>query len=113
MVEEALSDTFVLLNHGDGIIEAVQIGTSKASGIAWLCEHLGVAIEDTYALGDSINDLEMLEFVGHSIAMGNASPRAKEAAEYVTSHIHEDGVYKALEHYGLIQFRKFIKILAL
>lgn len=102
LVEQALSDTFVLLNHGDGIIEAVQKGTSKASGIAWLCEHLGVAIEDTYALGDSINDLEMLDFVGHSIAMGNASPRAKEAAEYVTSHIHEDGVFKALKHYGLI-----------
>ena len=102
IVEAALSDTFDLLDHGDGIIEAVQKGTSKATGIAWLCEHLGVAIEDTYALGDSINDLEMLEYVGHSIAMGNASPRAKEAAEYVTAHIHEDGVYKALEHYGLI-----------
>ena len=102
MVKEALSDTFVLLDHGDGIIEAVQNGTSKASGIAWLCEHLGVAVEDTYALGDSINDLEMLAFVGHSIAMGNASPLAKEAAEYVTAHIKEDGVYKALEHYGLI-----------
>ena len=101
-VEAALSDRFDFMDHGDGIIEAVPKGTSKATGIAWLCEHLNIAIEDTYALGDSINDLEMLGFVGHSIAMGNASQVAKDAAEYVTSHIHEDGVFHALQHYGLI-----------
>lgn len=101
-VEEALSISFDFMDHGDGIIEAVPKGTSKATGIAWLCEHLGIAIEDTYAVGDSINDLEMLEFVGHSIAMGNASAAAKEKAEYVTTHIHEDGIFHALEHYELI-----------
>ena len=102
MVEENLKDMFDFMNHGDGIIEAVMKGTSKATGISWLCEHLGISIEDTYAIGDSINDLEMLELVGHSIAMGNASPVAKEKAEFVTSHIHEDGILKALEHYKLI-----------
>lgn len=101
-VEEALSESFDFMDHGDGIIEAVPKGTSKATGIAWLCEHLNIAKEDTYALGDSINDLEMLGFVGHSIAMGNASVLAKEAAEYVTTHIHEDGVLNALKYYNLI-----------
>lgn len=101
-VEAALSDRFDFMDHGDGIIEAVPKGTSKATGIAWLCKHLNIALEDTYALGDSINDLEMLGFVGHSIAMGNASQAAKEVAEYVTTHIHEDGVYNALKHYDLI-----------
>ena len=100
-IKEALSDLYDLLD-GDGIIEAVPKGTSKATGIAWLCEHLGIAIENTYAIGDSINDLEMLEFAGHSIAMGNASAIAKEKAEYVTTHIHEDGIYNALKHYKLI-----------
>lgn len=101
-VEEALVDRFDFMDHGDGIIEAVPKGTSKATGIAWLCEHLNISKEDTYALGDSINDLEMLAFVGHSIAMGNASQAAKDVAEYVTTHIHEDGVYNALKHYNLI-----------
>ena len=101
-VEEALSDRFDFMDHGDGIIEAVPKGTSKATGIKWLCEHLNIPLEDTYALGDSINDLEMLAFVGHSIAMGNASQAAKAAAEYVTTHIHEDGVYNALKYYNLI-----------
>ena len=101
-VVAALSDRFDFMDHGDGIVEAVLKGTSKATGIAWLCEHLQIAKEDTYALGDSINDLEMLEFVGHSIAMGNASQVAKDVAEYVTTHIHEDGVLNALKHYDLI-----------
>ena len=51
---------------------------------------------------DSINDLDMLGFVGHSIAMGNASAAAKEKAEYVTTHIHEDGIWNALKYYKLI-----------
>lgn len=101
-VQETLADFFDFMDHGDGIIEAVPKGTSKATGIAWLCEHLGIDIADTYAIGDSINDLEMLGFVGHSIAMGNASAVAKEAAEYVTTHIHEDGILNALKHYELI-----------
>lgn len=101
-VEETLAEMFDFMDHGDGIIEAVPKGTSKATGIAWLCEHLGIAIEDTFAIGDSINDLEMLGFVGHSIAMGNASQAAKDAAEYVTTHIHEDGILNALKHYELI-----------
>ena len=101
-IKDVLKDRFDFMDHGDGIIEAVPKGTSKATGIAWLCEYLGIAIEDTYAIGDSINDLEMLAFVGHSVAMGNASEAAKDAAEYVTTHIHEDGIWNALKYYGLI-----------
>lgn len=101
-VVEALSDRFEFMDHGDGIIEAVPTGTSKATGIQWLCNHLNISIDDTYAIGDSVNDLEMLAFVGHSIAMGNANQAAKDVAEYVTTHIQEDGIKNALEHYGLI-----------
>ena len=101
-IQEALRDHFVFLDHGYDVIEAVPIGTSKATGIQWLCEHLGIDKDDTYAIGDSINDLEMLQFAGHSIAMGNATQIAKDAAEYITTDIHEDGIWNALKHYGLI-----------
>ena len=53
-------------------------------------------------LGDSVNDLDMLSFVGHGIAMGNGTPLAKEAAEFVTTDIYDDGIKHAMEHYGLI-----------
>lgn len=101
-IKESLQDTFDFMDHGDGIVEAVPTGTSKATGIKWLCDYLGVPVEETYALGDSINDLEMLQFVGHSIAMGNASQVAKDAAEYITTDIHDDGVLNGLKHYGLV-----------
>ena len=77
-------------------------GSSKATGIKWLCEYLGVDISDTYGIGDSANDLDMLSFVGHGIAMGNGSKAAKEAAEYITTDIHENGIWHAMEYYGLI-----------
>ncbi|MCC8168587.1 MAG: Cof-type HAD-IIB family hydrolase [Clostridiales bacterium] len=97
-----LGDSFDALRHVGNVVEFVPKGTSKATGIAWLCEYLGVDIADTYAIGDSVNDLDMLAAVGHGIAMGNALPKAKEAAEYVTTDIHNDGIMNAMRHYGLI-----------
>ena len=45
-------------------MEFVPKGTSKATGIDWLCRHMGIKNEDTYAIGDSVNDLDMLSFCG-------------------------------------------------
>lgn len=101
-IKGALEDEFDFMMHDSVVLECIPKGTSKATGIAWLCEHLGVAVEDTYGIGDSVNDLDMLQFVGHGIAMGNGSKASKDAAEYVTAPLHEDGIMKALEHYGLI-----------
>ena len=101
-IRNALKDEFDFLLHEGNIVECVPKGTSKATGIEWLCNHMGIAREDTYAIGDSVNDLDMLAFVGHGIAMGNATQVAKDAAEYITTSLHEEGIYTALKHYGLI-----------
>jgi hypothetical protein len=101
-IQEEIGDIFDFLEHEGNVVEAVPKGSSKATGIAWLCDYLGVDAADTYAVGDSVNDLDMLEFVGHGIAMGNGTQPAKQAAEYITSEIHEDGIYRAMQHYGLI-----------
>lgn len=101
-IKEVFSEEFNILEHTPVVIEFVPKGFSKKSGIEWLCKYLDVEMEDTYALGDSINDLEMLAAVGHGVAMGNGSKPAKEAAEYITTDIWDDGVRNALVHYGLI-----------
>ncbi|MNH24318.1 putative phosphatase [compost metagenome] len=75
---------------------------SKANGIAQMIKALGVAKEDVYAFGDGLNDLEMLSFVGHGIAMGNAEDEVKAAASYVTSHVSENGIYEGLKLVGLL-----------
>lgn len=101
-IKEVLEPDFDFIEHDGTVIEVVPKGTSKATGIAWLCQYLGVPVADTYGVGDSVNDLDMLQFVGHGIAMGNGTDVAKKAAEYVTADIHEDGIYRAMQHYGLI-----------
>ena len=54
------------------------------------------------AFGDGENDIEMLRFVGVGVAMGNGGDAVKAAADYVTDAVDEDGIAKALRHFGLI-----------
>ena len=83
--------------------ELVPAGYSKGKGIDFLREKLGVKREDCYAFGDSRNDLTMLEHAGQSIAMGNAPDDVKAVCSYVTDRPENDGIEKAMRHFGLIQ----------
>lgn len=103
MIKAELSGHYDILEHAGNVVEFVPKGFSKATGIKWLCDYLKLDMADTYALGDSVNDLEMLQTVGHGIAMGNATDVVKKAAEYVTDSLFEAGVYNALSHYDLIK----------
>ncbi len=101
-VTETLQDDFEVMVHGGYVMELVPKGFSKATGIAFLCERLGVERADTFSFGDGVNDLEMLDYAGVGIAMGNAVDDAKAQADYVTDDIHEDGIYNACKKFGLI-----------
>ena len=97
-----LSCDYELLFHEKQYVEGMPIGFSKATGIQWICSYLGIDHKNTYAFGDSVNDLEMLTYVANGIAMGNATDDAKQAADYVTAPLNEDGIYKGLKHFSLI-----------
>ncbi|WP_088104935.1 Cof-type HAD-IIB family hydrolase [Halalkalibacter urbisdiaboli] len=84
-------------------IDVIPSGGSKARGIQSLLKHLSLAPEHAYAFGDALNDLEMLEFVGTGIAMGNAMDEAKAAANYVTKAVDEDGIMHGLKQVGLLK----------
>ena len=62
--------------------------------------------EETAAFGDADNDLEMLEYAGLGIAMGNATENLKARADYVTKDIDEDGLLQAAEHFGWLDDRQ-------
>lgn len=99
---EELSQDFHVLKHGKIVTELVPLGYSKADGIKKMCGFLDIPHEQTYAFGDSINDKDMLLYAAHGIAMGNGTEVAKEAADYITDDIHEDGIYNGLKHFELI-----------
>ena len=101
--QKELGDEFDVVVHiGEDVFEVIPSGYSKATGIKVVCEKFGIAIEDTYCFGDGENDLEMLRFAGHGIAMGNGTVNAKAAADFVTTGVDEDGIYNGLKHFGLI-----------
>lgn len=80
----------------------IEIGgatTSKADGLAHLAELLGVKREQIMACGDSENDIAMLRYAGLSVAMGNAVPAVREAADVITGNNSEDGVAQAIRRY--------------
>jgi len=72
---------------------------SKASSVIALASYLNVPLSEVMAIGDNINDLEMLQAVGWGVAMGQASATIKEAAHAVTTSNAEDGVALAIERY--------------
>ena len=102
-LKEYLSRYFLCIDRGYNMYEVVQRDYSKATGIRFLCQHLGKGIEDCYVFGDSENDRSMLEAVPNSIAMGNSQESIKECCSYVTKDIEEDGIYEAMKHFGLIK----------
>lgn len=73
----------------------------KASGILKAIDYLDIPIEQTYAFGDGMNDIEMLSTVGCGIAMGNASSEVKKYAKQITEGVDCDGVASGIEKYVL------------
>lgn len=100
---EKCGEDYAFIRRSRNFYEVIPAGYSKATGIEYLMEHLGVAKKHTVAIGDSTNDLAMLEFAGISIAMGNSADVVKEKVTYVTKSVAEEGVAFGLEHFGLIQ----------
>lgn len=84
--------------------DVMEDGISKADGLSRLARYFGEKedLSDTVAFGDSMNDFEVIKKAGIGVAMGNAVSELKEIADYVTSSIAEDGIYRACLHLGLL-----------
>lgn len=83
-------------------IDVLPQGGSKARGMEALLQKLQIPIENTYAFGDGLNDVEMLQFVGTGVAMGNGCEEAKAAADLVTTDVNQEGIMNGLKKLGLL-----------
>lgn len=92
-----------LQRWGDGGADIIAADGGKAVGMQTFLDRFGATREECVAFGDQHNDIEMLRYAGVGVAMGNASPETKEAADYVTTSVDDDGIPLALEHLGLLE----------
>lgn len=92
---------FEISNSSLTNLEINALGINKAKGIMTVCERLGISMDEVIAMGDSLNDMAMIEAAGCGIAMGNAQEAVKEAADWVTDTNVNNGVAKAISHWVL------------
>lgn len=74
----------------------------KSDGIKRVLEYTGMDVKDAVGIGDSGNDIDMIQFCGIGIAMGNANEEVKQIADWVTTDIDEDGIWNAFKYLGVI-----------
>lgn len=82
---------------GAPFVEVMAEGVTKATGLARLCAHLGIDRVDVVAFGDALNDVEMLRWAGHGVAMAHAEPVVQDAADETTTSNDDDGVARVIE----------------
>ena len=82
--------------------DVISADADKGKGLEAMAARLGLDISETMAFGDGGNDLPIIRCAGVGVAMGNAGPEVKAAADYVTSPVDDDGIRNALAAYGVI-----------
>ncbi|MFT4299344.1 MAG: HAD family hydrolase [Aeromicrobium sp.] len=93
-----LSDTNYYIGY-TAWLDIAPVGISKASGLEFVCERLGIVRGDVLAIGDGNNDVEMLRWAGYGVAMGQAPPELIAVADEVTGTVEEDGADAVLRRY--------------
>lgn len=99
---DELLDECAVISWSDTGIDIIPKDGGKSAGIRRYLEEHGLDRSEIMAFGDGENDIDMLKFAGIGVAMGNSSDLVKAAADYVTDSIDNDGIEKALRHFGLI-----------
>ena len=79
-------------------------GISKATGLSAFADYYGIEMAEIMACGDGGNDIPMLKVAGIGVAMGNASETVKASADFVTDTVENDGLCKALKHFGCLLY---------
>ena len=88
-----------VVSGGFNNFEINKAGVSKREGLRFLANYLGTDLDHTMAMGDSENDLSMINAAGIGVAMANASDDVKSVADYITTTNNEDGVAAAIKNF--------------
>ena len=97
LLPAVLGDHLRVTHMGADAVEIAPAGADKGIGLAWLCTHLDIAADDVMVFGDEVNDLPMFAVARHRVAVANANPVVRDAADEVTASNADDGVAVVLE----------------
>ncbi|GAA5417594.1 5-amino-6-(5-phospho-D-ribitylamino)uracil phosphatase YcsE [Paraliobacillus ryukyuensis] len=102
MIQELSEEKSIeLSNSSPTNIEINAVGVNKAKAIEKLCAKLDIEMNQVMAMGDSLNDIKMIQEAGFGVAMENAQDEVKKVAEWVTTHHTKDGVAEAIDKWLL------------
>ena len=96
-IPEEWRDEFYVVRSQKYLVEVLTKGVNKAFGLEKLAQKLNIQPSEIAAVGDAANDIEMLEYAGLAIAMGNASEEVKVISDIVTDTNENNGVIKAID----------------
>ena len=100
---ESLASTLRMVRWHEHSSDVVSISGSKAAGVAKVVDQLGLKPENVMVFGDGLNDSELFDYAGISVAMGISHDKIKEKADYITKTIEENGIFDALEGFGMVE----------
>ena len=86
----------------NGCVDIFSDNEGKVEGIKRILDLYGIKKEETMAIGDGDNDIDMLKYCKVAVAMGNATDKVKSMADYVAADVDDDGIFKAMQHYDLL-----------
>lgn len=98
-----LNPKLEIVSSWDDNFEVMKNGSSKGDAVAYLADYLNIKSDEVMCIGDSENDLSMIEYAGIGVAMGNAIDKVKACAQYITDTNTNSGVAKAIEKFVLEQ----------
>ena len=96
-IPEVWRDEFYVVRSQKYLVEVLKKGVNKAYGLEQLARELNIEPSEIAAIGDAANDIEMLEYAGLAIAMGNASEEVKSISDIVTDTNENNGVIQAID----------------
>lgn len=99
---DTIAKDFETIDRGGSFFEVLPKGYSKSTAMEAVLNFYGGVQEDTWAFGDSSNDLPMFQFAKHTVAMGQHDTVLEECAEFIADTVENDGLYKIMRQQGLI-----------
>lgn len=100
-LQEKYGDTLSIYRSEPFFIEIMPKNVDKATSLNRMLESIGLTREDAICCGDGFNDISMIQYAGLGVAMGNAQPAVKEAADYITATNDEDGLVQVIDRFIL------------